>query len=93
MPVDEPWNMKPPRPHVEPSARWIRARVGETLLADSRRAMLLAWYGPGRLPTYALPAEDVRTDRFPNRACMAPQPPTEPGTEALSGPFRGMPAA
>ena len=68
MPVDEPWNMKPPRPHVEPSARWIRARVGETVLADSRRAMLLAWYGPGRLPTYALPAEDVRTDRFTSSA-------------------------
>ncbi|HEY8057818.1 MAG TPA: DUF427 domain-containing protein, partial [Acidimicrobiales bacterium] len=64
MPVDEPWNMTPPRPHVEPSARWIRARVGETVLADSRRAMLLAWYGPGRLPTYCLPPEDVVTDGF-----------------------------
>ena len=56
--------MKPPwTPDVEPSARWIRARVGETVLADSRRAML----SPTTtltLPTYALPAEDVRTERF-----------------------------
>lgn len=32
------------------------------MLADSRRALLLVWYGPGRLPTYVLPEGDVRTD-------------------------------
>lgn len=37
-------------------------RAGDTLVADSRRALLLVWYGPGKLPTYCLPAEDVRTD-------------------------------
>jgi uncharacterized protein (DUF427 family) len=31
-------------------------------IANSRRALLLAWYGPGMLPTYCLPAGDVRTD-------------------------------
>jgi uncharacterized protein (DUF427 family) len=38
--------------------------VGDTVVADSSRALLLAWYGPGMLPTYALPAEDVRTEWF-----------------------------
>ena len=37
-------------------------RAGGTEIADSRRALLLAWYGPGRLPTYALPPDDVRID-------------------------------
>jgi uncharacterized protein (DUF427 family) len=49
-------------PRVEPSPRRVRARVGDTVVADSRRALLLAWYGPGTLPTYCLPAADVRTD-------------------------------
>jgi uncharacterized protein (DUF427 family) len=31
-------------------------------VADSRRALLLAWYGPDMLPTYCFPADDVRTD-------------------------------
>jgi uncharacterized protein (DUF427 family) len=62
MPVDEPWNIPIPPARVEPSPRWIRVRVGDTVLADSRSALLLTWYGPGMLPTYALPAEDVRTD-------------------------------
>ncbi len=31
-------------------------------MADSRRARLLAWYGPGMLPTYCFPADDVRID-------------------------------
>ena len=47
---------------IMPSPRWVRVKAGDTLIADSRRAQLLAWYGPGRLPTYCLPAEDVRTD-------------------------------
>jgi uncharacterized protein (DUF427 family) len=55
------WSM-PPSPRVEPSPRWIRVRAGGVEVADSRRALLLAWYGPGRLPTYCLPPEDVRTD-------------------------------
>ena len=51
-----------PEPRVEPSPRWVRVRAGDTWVADSRRALLLAWYGPGMLPTYCFPADHVRTD-------------------------------
>lgn len=57
-----PFDMAIPAPRVEPTPRWIRVRAGETWLADSRRASLLAWYGPGMLPTYCFPAGDVRVD-------------------------------
>ncbi|HEX2048861.1 MAG TPA: DUF427 domain-containing protein [Acidimicrobiales bacterium] len=53
---------EPPAPRVEPTPRWIRVKAGETWIADSRRALLLTWYGPGMLPTYCLPSDDVRTD-------------------------------
>ncbi len=56
------FDMPIPVPRVEPTPRWIRVRAGETWLADSRRASLLAWYGPGMLPTYCFPADDVRVD-------------------------------
>ena len=58
--ADPPWT--PPPWRVEPSPRWVRVRAGATWVADSRRAQLLSWFGPGMLPTYCLPAEDVRTD-------------------------------
>ena len=51
-----------PAPRVEPSPRWVRVKAGDTWVADTRRALLLAWYGPGMLPTYCFPDEDVRTD-------------------------------
>jgi uncharacterized protein (DUF427 family) len=54
--------VKLPAPHVEPSPRWVRVRANGEWVADSRRALLLAWYGRDRLPTYCFPAEDVRTD-------------------------------
>ena len=38
------------------------------MLADSRDALLLAWYGPGMLPTYCFPATDVRAE------LLAPSP-------------------
>jgi uncharacterized protein (DUF427 family) len=56
------WTIQPPPVRVEPSPRWIRVRAGRVEIANSRRALLLAWYGPGKLPTYCLPAADVRTD-------------------------------
>jgi uncharacterized protein (DUF427 family) len=49
-----------PPPSVEPTARWIRVRLGRTLIADSTRAQLLNQIGPRRLPTYFLPLDDVR---------------------------------
>lgn len=51
-----------PAPMVEPTARWIRVKFGHEYVADSRRALLLIEYGPGRLPTYYFPMEDVRMD-------------------------------
>ena len=37
-------------------------KFGGAVIADSKRAMLLRQYGPGRLPTYYFPRADVRTD-------------------------------
>ncbi len=50
------------RERVEPTPRRIRARLGDRLVADSSRALLLIQYGPGGLPTYFLPREDVAPD-------------------------------
>jgi uncharacterized protein (DUF427 family) len=57
--------MELPAARLEPTPRWVRVRAGGQWVADSRRALLLAWYGPGRLPTYCFPAADVRTERVP----------------------------
>ena len=57
--------MELPAARVEPTPRWVRVRAGGEWVADSRRALLLAWYGPGRLPTYCIPGEDVRSDLLP----------------------------
>lgn len=47
------------RPRAEQTPRWVRVKFGGTTVADSRRAMLAIQYGPGRLPAYYFPAEDV----------------------------------
>ena len=57
--------MELPAPRLEPTPRWIRVRSQGEWVADSRRALLLAWYGPGMLPTYCIPEEGVRTDLLP----------------------------
>ena len=44
---------------VEPTPRRIRVRLGDRLVADSGRALLLIHYGPNGLPTYFVPREDV----------------------------------
>src|SRR5215475_11940298 len=49
-------------PLVEPTPRWIRVRIGDELVADSRRALLHVQYGRGALPrsflpTYFVPVE------------------------------------
>ena len=51
-----------PAPSAAPTPRRIRVQAGDTVIADSRRALLLTWYGPGMLPTYCLPDPDVRTE-------------------------------
>src|SRR5262245_4364355 len=50
------------RPIVEPTARWVRVQFGAQIIADSKRALLLIQYGPGKLPTYYFPQGDVRMD-------------------------------
>ncbi|GAA2110835.1 DUF427 domain-containing protein [Microlunatus panaciterrae] len=52
--------MELPAPFVEPTQRRIRVRLGDELIADSLRAQLLVRFGPGQLPTYFIPLDDVR---------------------------------
>lgn len=47
---------------IEPTLRWIRVKFGGKYIADSKRALLLLEYGPGRLPAYYFPKEDVLMD-------------------------------
>lgn len=56
------FDIEVPAFRVEPTPRWIRVKAGGEWIADSREAILLAWLGPGTMPTYCLPAESVRTD-------------------------------
>ncbi|TJY69246.1 DUF427 domain-containing protein [Arthrobacter sp. CAU 1506] len=54
------------KPFAEPTARRIRVRLGGSLVADSTRAKLLVSYGPGGLPTYYVPREDVTPGALAN---------------------------
>ena len=70
-----------PPPSVEPTARWIRVQFGGQFIADSKRALLLIEYGPGRLPTYYFPPGDVRMEALqpldgdkPNQVAEIDQP-------------------
>lgn len=69
----EPFNAFEPftQPTAEPSARWVRVKVGDTLLADSKEPMLLIQYGPGALPTYFFPAESVNMALLTNPKAKA----------------------
>jgi len=49
-------------PAVEPTARWIRVKLGGEVVADSRRALLLRQYGRAGMPSYYFPQPDVRMD-------------------------------
>jgi uncharacterized protein (DUF427 family) len=53
----------------------VRVEFDGRPVADSKRALLLIEYGPGRLPTYYFPQEDVRLDAF------EPLPPASPVPE------------
>lgn len=65
------WDIEVPSPRVEPTPRWIRVRAGDTVIADSRKALLVIWYGPDMLPTYCLPPGDVRSDLLQPSAASA----------------------
>ncbi len=47
---------------LEQTPRWVRVKIGDELVADSKRTLLLLEYGPGRLPSYYFQEEDVRMD-------------------------------
>ena len=53
--------MRLPPVSLEPTQRRIRVRLDGQVVADSNRAQLLIEYGPGRLPTYYLPRDDVHS--------------------------------
>lgn len=48
----------------EPTDKWVRARLGDRLVVDSRAA-LLVWEPRRIVPTYAVPAEHVRAELVP----------------------------
>lgn len=58
--VQERMSRSMPGPLVEPSARWVRVRLGDVTVADSRRTLLSRQFSRGILPTYYFHQEDVR---------------------------------
>lgn len=58
------FNFEPPPPgralYLEPTPKRVRVVVGDEVIADSRRAMLL--HESGSQPVYYFPPEDVRED-------------------------------
>jgi uncharacterized protein (DUF427 family) len=49
-----------PQSFAEATARRIRVRLADEVVADTQRALLLVQYGHGALPTYYIPASDAR---------------------------------
>jgi uncharacterized protein (DUF427 family) len=62
------FNFDPPEGvrYIEPSSRWMRARIGGETVADSKRTMLL--HEAGSLPHLLFPEDDVRLDLVPDAA-------------------------
>jgi uncharacterized protein (DUF427 family) len=60
----------------EPSPGWVRARVGDVTVIDSKRVLLL-WEEGKVLPVYLFPRDDVRTDLL--RPSENPLPETHHG--------------
>ncbi len=50
---------------IEPTPRWLRVKVGDEWIADSKRALVIN--EAGRLPVYYFPMEDVRMDLLRKR--------------------------
>jgi uncharacterized protein (DUF427 family) len=80
-----------PEPFVEPSPRHVRVRLGDLTIADTRRALLLSWYGPGMLPTYAIPPDDVRVEHLRPSSTTGGLP--HCSTHDVTGDDREVPAA
>lgn len=55
---------KLPEAFVETSARWVRVKAGDVLLASSKEPKLLLQYGPRSLPTYFFDAASVDMSRL-----------------------------
>lgn len=57
-----------PEPSVEPSKKWVRVRLGDTTIAESRSPVLLLEYaGPPHLPTYYFSPNEVDSRYLANR--------------------------
>lgn len=54
-PTEQKWWIQ-----IVPTPRWLRVKVGDMWIADSKRAVLIN--EAGRLPVYYFPQEDVRFD-------------------------------
>ena len=77
-----------PEPFVEPTERRVRVRLGGAIVADTTRAQLLVQYGPGGLPMYYVPVEDVVKDALVDETI------DDTGPDPLVGrcrPFAGRP--
>jgi len=62
-----------PEISYEPTARWVRARVGDTYLVDSKNA-LLQWETGIPTSNYVFPEADVRTEFFRETAAPTERP-------------------
>jgi len=51
-----------PGPKTESSERWVRVKLNDKTIADSKQPTLLLQYGPGMLPTYFFKENQVRMD-------------------------------
>jgi uncharacterized protein (DUF427 family) len=77
------FNFDPPEGvrYLEPSPRWMRARLGGRTVADSRRTMLL--HAAGSLPHLLFPEEDLRLDLVPDDALRRHEAPELAGLVEL----------
>jgi uncharacterized protein (DUF427 family) len=57
---------------VEPTEKRVRAYLGDTIVADSSRVMIM--FETARLPVYYFPVSDVRTELFSAGSRMAHSP-------------------
>ena len=60
-----------PELRYEPTEKRVRAWLGDTLVADSRRAVLV-WEPLRILPLYAVPRDDIRCETAPSVASPVP---------------------